>query len=227
MNHEAKFNENPDAGNAPGAGPDPTLQMNVRMKFPNLALSALLLVLVGPSAIAKETDPSIVADGDAIRIKAGVLERVIRVSGGNVATESLSVSGTPLIAGRADELSFQITRAVPNRNPLELPLENNAAALSVTEAKANDTDALKVSGKTKPEPTAGQLQWTDERSFSAASWGPCFDLTNVAVTVPKPGVQRVVIRARSLKDPLLAGVSVNLIYEVYAGFPVIRKWVDQ
>ena len=34
------------------------------------------------------------------------------------------------------------------------------------------------------------------------------------------------IRARPLVDPVLAGLSVNLVYEVYAGFPVIRKWVE-
>lgn len=172
--------------------------------------------------------PSIVREGDAIRIKAGVLERVIRVSAGNVATEDLTVSGTPLIAGRADELSFRITRAEPNRNPLELPVYSGGPALNVAEAKSNDTDALKVSGKGKPEtkPAAGQLRWIDERAFSATSWRHCFDLTNVTVTTPRPGAQRLIIRARSLKDPLLAGVSVNLIYEVYDGFPVIRKWVE-
>ncbi len=202
--------------------------MNVRMNFPILTLVALLLVPAGPSASAAAADPSIVTDGDAIRIKAGVLERVIRVSGGDVATETLTVSGTPLIACPADELSFRITRAEPNRNPLELPIDSGGPALNVAEAKANDTDALKVSGKTKtePKPTAGRMRWIDGRTFSAASWGRCFDLTNVTVTQPHTGTQRVVIRSRSLKDPMLAGVSANLIYEVYAGYPVIRKWVE-
>ena len=199
------------------------------MKVYSLMTIGVLVVFAGfvaPSATA--ADPCIVRDGETIWIKTGVLERVIRVSGGNVATEKLTVSGTPLVDGRADELSFRIARAEPNRNPLELPLDSGAAAVSVQEAKANDTDALNISGKTKPETneTAGQLQWTDERAFSAGSWVQCFDLANVTITVPQPGTQRVVIRARSLKDPLLAGVSVNLIYEVYAGYPVIRKWVE-
>jgi hypothetical protein len=177
---------------------------------------------------ATAADVSIVREGETIRLKAGVLERVIRVSGGNVATESLTVSGTPLIAGRADELSFRITRAEPNRNPLELPIDSGGPALNVAEAKANDTDALEVSGKVKPEtkPAAGQQRWIDGRTFSAASWGQCFDLTNVTVTTPRAGTQRVVIRSRSLTDPLLAGVSANLIYELYEGYPVIRKWVE-
>lgn len=131
--------------------------------------------------------PRIVRENDAIRIVAGALERVIRVSGGNVATERLAVSGLPLLGGRAAELSFRVSRAAPNRKP---------------------------------------LAWVDDRSFSADSWGQCFESVNVTVAAPKPGTQRLLIRARSLKDPVLAGVSVNLIYEVYRGYPVIRKWVE-
>jgi hypothetical protein len=202
--------------------------MSVRTHFPNLTLVMLLLVPAGSCAGAREAATSIVRDGDSVRINAGVLERVIRVSGGNVATEGLTLSGTPLIAGRAEELSFRVTRAAPNRNPLELTIDNGGAALNLAEAKANETDALEISGKTKaePKPAAGRLQWIDERSFSAASWGECFDLASAAVTTPRPGTQQVVIRSRSLKDPVLAGVSVNLIYEVYDDFPVIRKWVE-
>jgi hypothetical protein len=193
------------------------------------AVLAMLMRAAGVTHAATAADVTIVREGETIRIRTGVLERVIRVSAGNVATEILKVSGTSLIDGRSDELSFRIARAEPNRNPLELPLDNSgAAAVSVSEAKANDTDALDISGKAKPatKPTAGQLQWTGGRSFSAGSWGQCFDLANVTITVPQPGTQRLVIRARSLKDPLLAGVSVNLIYEVYAGYPVIRKWME-
>jgi hypothetical protein len=188
--------------------------------------TSMLVASVALSASA--ADPCIVREGESIRITAGVLERVMRVSGGNVSTGKLTVSGAPLVDGRANELSFRIARAEPNRNPLELPLDSGAAAVSVQEAKANDTDALDISGKAEPETkhTAGQLQWTDERSFSAGSWGACFDLLNATITTPQPGTQRLVIRARPLKDPLLAGLSVNLIYEVYAGFPVIRKWVE-
>jgi len=180
------------------------------------------------AAAATAAAPSIVREGGAFRIKAGALERVIRVSNGNVATESLTVSGTPLLDGRTDELSFRISRAIPNRNPLELPLDSGAAAVSIAEAKAGGTDALNVGPNAKPETkeTAEQVAWVDARSFSAGSWGQCFDLTNITVTAPKPGTQRLVVRARPLKDPVLVGVSVNLIYEVYAGFPVIRKWVE-
>jgi hypothetical protein len=197
---------------------------------PRSLISAVILTALIQSVARSEVadTPSIGRDGDRIRMTAGVLERVIRVSGGNVATERLTVSGTALTEGIANELSFRIMRAEPNRSPLEMPLENSATALNVAEAKANDTDALKVTGQAKSDlqTTGAQAQWRDARTFTAADWGACFDLTTVAVAPSRPGVQRVVIRSRSLKDPVLAGVSVNLIYEVYEKHPVIRKWVE-
>ena len=198
------------------------------MKHPIPTLTALLALLAGPVAVVTAAEPSIVREGETIRIKAAVLERVIRVSGGNVATDRLTVSGTALIDGSTGELAFRISRANPNRNPLELLSNSSAAAVNVAEAKAGGTDALEVKPTAKPDTgkPAEQVDWVDARSFSAGSWGPCFDLVNVTVTTPKPGTQRLVIRARPLADPVLAGLSVNLIYEVYAGFPVIRKWVE-
>jgi hypothetical protein len=199
---------------------------------PGRVLAMAMLAALAPSlstaAPAAPAEPCIVRDGETFRIKAGVLERIIRVAGGNVATDSLTVSGTPLIDGRGGELAFRISRADPNRNPLELLSNSTAAAVNVAEAKAGGTDALEVkpSAKPNPEPAGEQVAWVDARSFSAGSWGACFDLTNVTVTSPQPGTQRLIIRARPLGDPVLAGLSVNLIYEVCAGYPVIRKWVE-
>ena len=179
-------------------------------------------------AAASASDPCIVREGETIRIKAGALERVIRVAGGQVATTSLAVSGTPLLASPADELSIRVSLATPNCNPLERLSKNPASAVSVAEAKAGGTDVLEISANSKSEtkPTDGQVTWTNPRSFSASSWGQCFDLVNVTIAAPKLGTQRLIIRARPLKDSMLAGLSINLIYEVYAGHPVIRKWVE-
>lgn len=189
-----------------------------------LFLSMLGVALAYCAAAA----PCIIREGEMVRIKAGVLERIIRVSGGNVATDRLSISGEPLMDRPAGELSFRISRASPNRNPLDLAAGNGAKALKVNEAKADGTDVLDVSDNANPDinQSAGQLDWADPRSFSAASWGSCFNLTHVSITTPASGVQRLVMRSRSLEDPVLAGVSVNQFYEVYEGFPVIRKWVE-
>ena len=183
----------------------------------------LLLAAAGVSA-----GNSITREGDVIRLRAGVIEKTIRISGGAVLSDSLTVAGIPLLDAKSEELSFQISRAAPNRNPLELHSDSGAAALSVAETKAGGTDALAVNagGKSDPKGVAPGVKWVDVRSFSASRWAPCFELSKVTAFSPKPGVQRLHIRTRALKDPVLAGVSINQIYETYDGFPVIRKWVE-
>jgi hypothetical protein len=162
--------------------------------------------------------------GDTVELKAGPLKRTLRVSGGKVTLESLTLAGKPLIADKANEVSFQISRATPNRNPAALkPADKKVINVKATQGDGTDTLLVK-----KPVPTTlpSEVKWTDNRSFAGRSWNRCFDLSNVAIVSPKPGMQRLIIRARSLKDPALAGVSVNIIYETYEGYPVIRKWVE-
>ncbi len=177
-----------------------------------------------PDAIG---DAYITRDQETLRIRAGTLERVLRLSGGNIATEKLPVAGTSLIDGPAGELSFVISRASPNQNPLDLLAGDAAGGVKLAEAQEGGTDALQIGAEANADTSqAPSVEWLDRRSFSAASWGASFDLARSAVHSPAPGVQRLVIRARSTHDPLLGGVGINLFYEVYAGYPVIRKWVE-
>lgn len=169
----------------------------------------------------------ITREQETFRIRAGALERVLRVSGGNVATEGLSVSGTPLIDGPAGEVSLVISRASPNRNPLDLLPGGVTGGVKVAEAQEGGTDALRIGVDATPDKSAPQgVEWLDRRTFAAASWAPCFGLTRAAIHSPRPGVQRLVIRSRPSQDPVLGGLSINLMYEVYSGYPVIRKWVE-
>jgi hypothetical protein len=162
------------------------------MKSP-LVISAVVsfmsLLGAGGAYCAPPANPSIVRDGEAIRITAGVLERVIRVSGGNIATERLTVAGMPLIDGRADELSLRLAKAEPNQNPLESSPVSTTAAVSVSETKVGGTDALDVTATADPgtQQAGKQVAWADARSFRAGSWGACFDLANATITVPQPG----------------------------------------
>ena len=169
----------------------------------------------------------IAREQDTLRIRAGTLERVLRISGGNITTERLSVEGAPLLDGPAREMSLVISRADPNRDPLDLLHDGAIGGFKVAEAQEGGTDALRI-GVDPPSdaPGAEPVDWLDPRVLSADSWAPCFDLARAAIHAARPGVQRLVIRARSLQDPVLGGVSINLIYEVYAGHPVIRKWVE-
>ena len=201
-------------------------------KFRACVGSLVLSVLIGSAvrggaASDGTTEVGITGGRDSLYLRAGPLERLLHLSGGNIATEKLSVAGTSLIDGPAGELSFMISRASPNRNPLELLPSDTAGGVKVAEAQEGGTDALQIGAETNADTSqAPSVEWLDRRSFSAASWGASFDLVRSAVHSPAPGVQRLVIRARSTHDPLLGGVGINLFYEVYDGYPVIRKWVE-
>jgi hypothetical protein len=185
-------------------------------------MTGALVLLIG-SAVC-EAGHSISRDGDTIQLEAGCLGRAIRVSGSRVILDGLGVDGTPVAAANSGEISFAISLASPNRDPRAL-IPTSGGAINVEAGQQDGTDSLEVREKCG-EPDGRQTEWTGKRSFAGNSWQDCFDLTRVAITSPRPGVQRLVVRTRALKDPALAGVSVTLVYEIYDGFPVIRKWAE-
>ncbi len=185
-------------------------------------LTGALMLLMWPAVC--EAGHSISRDGDTIQLEAGCLRKSIRVSGSRVILDGLGVDGTPLAAANSGEISFAISLASPNRDPRAL-LPTSGGAINVKAGQQDGTDSLEVREKSG-EPDGRQTAWTGKRSFAGNSWQDCFDLTRVAIIRPGPGVQRLVVRTRALKDPVLAGVSVTLVYEIYDGFPVIRKWAE-
>lgn len=164
-------------------------------------------------------------DGDTIRLDAGCLKRTLRISGSRVSLEGIDVDGSSLAVGNSGEISFAISLASPNRDPRALAAAIDRGAIELEAGQENETDALAVRQE-KGSSSGAQTKWVKQCSFTGNSWEECFDLTQVSIGSPRPGVQRLVVRTRSLKDPVLAGVSISLVYEIYEGYPVIRKWAE-
>jgi hypothetical protein len=162
--------------------------------------------------------------GDRIVLSAGVLEKTLEVAGGKLTGKGLAVEGAPLLAADSDEVSLRIARAEPDRNPLEVTTAGGHA-IHVKEDQADGTDALAVDTRKDSKDTR-QVAWKDELALAGKTWQGCFNLSNAAICSPAPGVSRLIVRVRSLADPLLAGVSINVIFEIHAGHPAIRKWVE-
>lgn len=193
------------------------------MNFARSATTSLTLLLGAVSGAAADGH-GVTREGERIRLRAGSLERTLHAAGNRLLLEGLSVGGSPLVEGGGGEVSFRLSLASPNRDPLEF-LTADGGGIDVEAGEEGGTDALKVRAKGGESASPG-IVWTDGRSFAGNSWQECFDLTRVAVTTPRSGVERVTVRSRSLRDPVLAGVSVSQIYEIYDGYPVIRKWVE-
>lgn len=202
----------------------------------NIHKGALAILIALFSLAEAGYAASILREGGQIRLEAGSLERILSVSGGQLVTERITIDGQPVLAGPSGEVSFSISRAEPNRSPVG-QAGDDAQGLNLEEAQADGTDALRTSGQqTSPEETASLstmtadaasgVKWIDHRTFSSSSWSNCFNHLNTHVFRPRPGVIRLIVRARALDDPTLAGINVNVFYEVYEGYPVIRKWFE-
>jgi hypothetical protein len=184
-------------------------------------------------------------DGKAI-LSAGIMQRILHVSKDGVFTTSLTVDNESLISFDTEEVSFRISKAEPNREP-GTSNSGNGGALNIEATEKQGTDALNIKNDEKKsgeavdwsqfqfqnrekagndDGTEDLTKWVEQRVFTGKTWSSVFNHQNIHAYQPSPGVTRLIVRTRSLNDETLAGLAVNLVYEVYDGYPVIRKWIE-
>ncbi len=184
----------------------------------------LLSVSLLTSVSVEGDGTKIYSDGGKVHIVAGDLVRTVAIKDSNVFTANIAVDGGELLAAHANEVSFRIEKAVPNRCPVGLDSETDG---SVTRKKGVSDSADARKGKSDVnEVGSEQVTWSEPRIFTGKGWGKVFNCVNCRYSNPQPGIKQVIIRTRALDDPIVGGVSINLFYQVYDGYPVIRKWVE-
>ena len=184
--------------------------------------SMFLLAAISP-CVAADNNYRIHSDSDQIHIVAGDLTRTIMIKGRDVYTTRIAVAGENMLAA-ANELSFCLEKAVPNRCPVGLDPKTGGSVTAKT-TMSDLTDALSLE-KEGGSVSTGQVTWQDSRVFTGKTWGGVFNLVNHKLTHPKPGIKQLIIRNRVLNDATLSGVAINIYYQIYDGYPVIRKWVE-
>jgi len=153
-------------------------------------------------------------------MKSASLERVISFGEGAIRTTSFTTGGHELLAAPAGEFSMVITHEQSNRKPRGLtPEEAGAPTVS---SKVFGGQGIDTSRYDDTRPDAPK--WVNPKPVVAASWSAMAGATSAAVTAPAPGVTRLTLRTPLKSDAVLAGVSVELIYEIYDGHPAVRKW---
>lgn len=162
--------------------------------------------------------------GEEVRLEAPGLARTLRISKSGVASTSLKVGGTELLAGPSHEFHLQFQFASPNRKPQGLKPGEGGVINSTAQFRNSGTDTLDVT-------TAGGaveegVRWINPVTIQGDASGENLGPFTPIITPPKEGVTRLTLRAGPTPQGPLAGVSVTLIYEVYAGFPVVRKWME-
>lgn len=181
-------------------------------------LWAVVLAAAGALPAAEIT----VTGGEA-KLRSETLERTIRF-GSEVRTVSLTVAGRQLLAAPAREFSVWIARERDNRRPRglrpgEIEESNDFSSANRARWRGEGFDPSRYDDARPDAP-----KWVDGRLVETGSWRLIAGEAKGAVTAPAAGVHRLTIRAGLDKDPLLAGVTVELVYEVYDGHPAVRKW---
>lgn len=158
-----------------------------------------------------------------INILAGELKRSIQLNGSDIETTGIDIGGENILSA-ANELSLRIEIASPNREPLGLEPQS-AGSVTQQTAVSDSTDALDVQEE-GGSAVSEDVAWIEARDFNAKNWGKVFDLAVTQVSSPQPDIKQVIIRVRALDDPSLKNVAINIFYQVYEGYPVIRKWIE-
>ena len=157
-------------------------------------------------------------------LKSNSIERVIRLDDGNVRTTSLTVAGHEMLAAPAREFSVVVSREQSNRRPRglragETDEKNNFTAGMRARWSGEEYDPGRYND-TRPDAP----KWVDARTVVASSWSGWAAKPDATVSKPAAGVTRLTIRTVLAGGQVLEGVAVDLIYEVYDGYPAVRKW---
>ena len=165
-------------------------------------------------------------DDNKVNISAGSLVRAIDLSANKIKTMSLQVGGTEVLSQPSNEFHLTLSRAVPNREPsglkpgdVDVPLWDNE--------KDHATGAIpgKQVNYNVTAPNCA-VEWKYPISLDGDEISKAFEIVRKEVTSPRPGVTQLHVRTRSIEENPLQNISIDLFYEIYAGYPVIRKWIE-
>lgn len=175
------------------------------------------------SAHKQDTRYEIVTHGRDIIVRAGSLMRTITLDGTNLITAGLLWNGSNLLDKPSKEMAVTFYEASPNIKPVGI--RDGDVKSSLDEVGTDKlTDVLKY--KEEKGFVKQNTQWIHPKHIQSFEWNNPFDVINHTVSTPKPGVTRLTIRVRSTSDAVLQDVFINLFYEIYEGFPSIRKWIE-
>jgi hypothetical protein len=165
-----------------------------------------------------------IRDGTAV-LSSGAIARTVDFGDGNASTSSLSVAGREILAERAREFSLVVTREKSNRpprglQPAEAGEKSYFSGALAARWRSEGFDPARYDDKRPDAP-----KWIEPRAMEGKSWKLSGAAPQAEVARPSPGVTRLTITLPADKDPELAGLTFQLIYEVYDGHAAVRKWI--
>lgn len=195
-----------------------------------LGALALTAEAAGPKGAAP-TPTGVKILGERIEITAGPLVRTLELTDNRIRTTSLRVDGAQLDSGPSPDFRVTFHQADPNQRPIGLK-PGEAQALDFEKAVQNwhklrsstNIEGVKMEF---PLTETQSVQWKDPMVIDGERMAQSFRIVHAAVSTPRAGVTRLNIRARvNDGNHPLHHVAIDLFYEVYDGYPVIRKWIE-
>ena len=162
----------------------------------------------------------IFADGHAIQLSAGIMNRQIQLEGNNISTTQLKISHHECLTNRAREFSVTISTAQPNQRP-QGSLLDKAQTINTTSHFNSKTNFIEVSANRNQS-----VSWINRLRIESSSWNHYFSETKYRIDRISATVQRLTLTSHARNGTVLEGISVNLNYEIYDDYPVIRKWIE-
>lgn len=153
----------------------------------------------------------IIIKGTVISINAGHFSREVNIGEG-IRTTHLRIGEKELLAGTANDFRLSFHAASPNGKPAGLILTKDQQVVWA--------DAENATAKEQP------VQWSALATVGGANIGSYFKLARKNVSWPQKGVTRLQLSWRGIGNNALKDVAIDLWYEIYDGYPAIRKWMQ-
>lgn len=206
------------------------------MNIIRIGLALLFSTVVATAAtVGNTTQAAPAADiklaDDRVEIIAGDLVRTIETKGNRIITSSLRVSGEEVASRPAPDFRVTFYQAEPNQRPVGLQ-RDAVSPVSFQQVYQNWLKQIRSVGSERakldvPAPGPQAVVWKNPLTIDGESMRDLFQLEAPTVTVPRSGVKRLILRARVLNPAHpLHHVAIDEFYEVYDGYPVIRKWIE-
>lgn len=167
----------------------------------------------------KASGYSIIANKNGFKIIAGHISRNINTNSNSIKTADIQVNGTNILSAVSDDFQVTFCQANPNRRPMGIkPGDHENLVWPVDDKMLKD--------KVQEINSNQDVKWENPLTVNGDSMSAVFRILHSAITSPGTGATRLNIRATSITDNALQGIAIDVFYEVYAGYPVIRKWVE-
>lgn len=164
----------------------------------------------------------ILATKNEIHMKAGMVERSLQLTENSAATSSLLVNGKNILTDNAAEFSVTFWKASPDAEPQGMDYSDKAG-VEQEDAVKNQTDALNIEKKDKQ--FRQTVKWIDPVQVTGKQMESIFDSVNYFISSGKHK-NRLVVSLIASPEMKWGGVSAEINYEIYDGYPAIRKWIQ-